>query len=74
VLYSYDLSGCHMVALNSNKYLEIAGCQVLSHEIETTLPNGEVHNDETYGVLKLNPHPKGYDWPFITVEGEALTE
>lgn len=44
------------------------------YEIETTLPKSEVHNDETYGVLKLNLHAKGYDWRFITVEGEAFTE
>jgi hypothetical protein len=44
------------------------------YEIETTLPNSEVHNDETYRVLKLNLHPKGYDLRFITVEGEAFTD
>ena len=44
------------------------------HEIETTLPNSKVRNNEAYGVLKLNLHPKGYDWRFIPVEGEAFTD
>ena len=44
------------------------------YEIETTIPNSKVHNNETYGVLKFNLHPKGYDWRFIPVEGEAFTD
>jgi hypothetical protein len=44
------------------------------YEIEVPLTNSEVHNDNTYGVLKLTLHPKSYDWPFIPVEGEALTD
>jgi len=44
------------------------------YEIETILANSEVHDDETYGVLKLTLHPEGYDWRFIPVEGEAFTD
>jgi hypothetical protein len=44
------------------------------YEVETTLPNSEVHNDETYGVLKLTLHPEGYSWRFIPVEGETFTD
>ncbi len=44
------------------------------YEIELPLSNGEVHNDYTYGVLKLTFHPKSYDWHFIPVEGEAFTD
>lgn len=44
------------------------------YEIETTLPNSEIHNDKTYGVLKLNFHPKSYDWRFVPVEGETFTD
>jgi hypothetical protein len=33
------------------------------------LANSEVHNDETYGVLKLTLHPKSYEWRFVSVEG-----
>jgi acid phosphatase type 7 len=38
------------------------------------LPNSEVHNDESYGVLKLTLHPKSYEWRFVPVEGEAFTD
>ncbi len=34
----------------------------------------EVHNDETFGVLKMTLHPDGYDWEFIPVEGETFTD
>jgi acid phosphatase type 7 len=38
------------------------------------LPNSEVHNDETYGVLKLTLNPKSYEWRFVPVEGETFTD
>jgi acid phosphatase type 7 len=38
------------------------------------IANSEVYNDETYGVLKLTPHPEGYEWRFIPVEGETFTD
>ena len=44
------------------------------YEIELPLSNGEVHNDYTYGVLKLSFHPKSYDWHFIPVERSSLQE
>jgi acid phosphatase type 7 len=37
-------------------------------------PNSEVHNDETYGVLKLTLHPEGYEWRFVPVEGETFSD
>jgi hypothetical protein len=36
------------------------------------LPNSEVHNDESYGVLKFTLSPKSYGWRFIPVEGEIF--
>ena len=44
------------------------------YDIEIPLTNSEVHNDYTYGVLKLTLHPKSYDWRFIPVEDEAFTD
>jgi acid phosphatase type 7 len=38
------------------------------------IANSEVYNDETYGVPKLTPHPEGYEWRFIPVEGETFTD
>ena len=53
----------------------VVGTDAKSHyKIETTLPNSEVQNDNTYGVLKLTLHPRSYDWRFIPVEDEAFTD
>ena len=38
------------------------------------IANSEVHNDETYGVLKLTLHPKSYEWRFVPVEGETFSD
>jgi acid phosphatase type 7 len=38
------------------------------------LPNSEVHNDETYGVLKLTLRPKGYEWRYLSAEGSEFTD
>jgi hypothetical protein len=38
------------------------------------IANSEVHNDETYGVLRLTPRPESYEWRFIPVEGETFTD
>ena len=37
-------------------------------------PNTEARNADTYGVLKLTLHPKGYDWEFIPQEGKTFTD
>ena len=36
--------------------------------------NSEVHNNETFGVLKLTLHNDGYDWEFIPVEGQSFKD
>jgi hypothetical protein len=38
------------------------------YEILDPLPDSEVHNDETFGVLKLILHPKSYEWRFLPAE------
>jgi acid phosphatase type 7 len=38
------------------------------------IANSEVHNDDTYGVLKLTLRPKSYEWRFVPVEGERFTD
>jgi hypothetical protein len=38
------------------------------------IANSEIHNDDTYGVLKLTLRPKGYDWRFVPVEGARFTD
>ena len=38
------------------------------------IANSEVHNDATYGVLKLTLHPHSYEWQFVPVEGETFSD
>jgi hypothetical protein len=44
------------------------------YPILAPIANSEVHNDDTYGVLKLTLRPKGYDWQFVPVEGQTFTD
>ena len=44
------------------------------YEITDPIANSEVHNDDTYGVLKLTLRPEGYDWRFVPVEGGRFTD
>jgi len=37
-------------------------------------PNSEVRNDDTFGVLKLTLHPKGYDWEFVPEAGKTFKD
>jgi acid phosphatase type 7 len=37
-------------------------------------PNSEVHNGDTYGILKLTLHPQGYDWQFVPESGGTFTD
>jgi hypothetical protein len=39
-----------------------------------SIPNSEVRNASTYGVLKLTLTPGHYSWQFIPVEGETFTD
>jgi hypothetical protein len=38
------------------------------------LPASEVHDNSTYGVLKLTLHASSYEWEFIPVEGSTFTD
>ncbi len=37
-------------------------------------PNSEVHNNDTWGVLKLTLYPTSYDWEFIPVAGKTFRD
>jgi Calcineurin-like phosphoesterase len=45
-----------------------------TYPILDPIANSEVHNDDTYGVLRLRLRPKGYGWRFIPVEGARFTD
>jgi hypothetical protein len=36
--------------------------------------HSEVHEADTFGVLKLTLHPDGYEWKFVPVAGEGFTD
>ncbi len=42
--------------------------------ISSTIANSQVHDDQTFGVLKLTLHPTSYDWQFIPQSGKTFTD
>jgi len=44
------------------------------NSFDSTLRNSEVRDASTYGVLKLELHPSGYDWQFVPVAGQTFTD
>jgi hypothetical protein len=40
----------------------------------TILPNSEVRNATTFGVLQLTLHPASYDWTFQPIPGSTFTD
>jgi hypothetical protein len=38
------------------------------------LPNSEVRNDRTFGVLRLTLLPRSYEWEFVPVAGRSFTD
>jgi hypothetical protein len=51
----------------------VAGTGGRSHgPLGLMLPNSEVRNFDTYGVLKLTLSPQGYTWEFIPEEGRTF--
>src|SRR5919108_727568 len=42
--------------------------------ISNIRPNSDVHQNNTYGVLKLTLHPGSYDWEFVPESGRSFTD
>jgi hypothetical protein len=40
----------------------------------TGIPNGEVRNSDTYGVLRLTLHAASYDWQFVPEAGRTFSD
>ena len=40
----------------------------------TTMPNSEVRNNTSYGVLKLTLDPGSYSWQFVPIAGQTFTD
>jgi hypothetical protein len=52
------------------EFIAGTGGAVLTKNLgERPLPNSEVRDNSTWGVLKFTLHPTSYDWEFIPVEG-----
>jgi hypothetical protein len=53
----------------------VVGTGGRSHDpLGLALPNSEVQNFDTYGVLKLTLLPQGYAWEFIPEEGKTFRD
>ncbi len=37
-------------------------------------PNSQVFNDNTFGILRLSLHPKGFDWQFVPEPGKTFVD
>jgi hypothetical protein len=44
------------------------------YAITSTVANSAVHDDSTYGVLKLTLHANSWDWAFIPASGGTFTD
>jgi hypothetical protein len=44
------------------------------YAFNTIVPNSEVRNNTTRGVLKLTLYPDRYDWKFVPVAGSSFTD
>jgi hypothetical protein len=53
----------------------VVGTGGASHyAFKTILPNSEVRNSDTFGVLQLTLLPNAYQWKFVPVEGKSFTD
>jgi hypothetical protein len=46
----------------------------LRHFRDPPLPSTQARNDDTWGVLRLELRPDGYDWRFLPVDGRRFTD
>ena len=44
------------------------------YAFDAAMPNSEVRNGSTYGVLRLTLHDGAYDWQFVPVAGATFTD
>lgn len=49
------------------------GASELGEDLED-LPNSEVRNSETFGVLKVTLYANSYAWQFIPIAGQTFTD
>jgi hypothetical protein len=44
------------------------------YQVGDILPNSQVRESNTFGVLKMTLRPTGYDWQFVPVGGRSFTD
>jgi alkaline phosphatase len=66
-----DPSG-HATSHGIREFIVGTGGAPLAGRFKTVQPNSQVRNAKTYGVLKLNLRPGGYDFSFIPVAGSSF--
>jgi hypothetical protein len=44
------------------------------YQVGDVLPNSQVRESNTFGVLKMTLRPTGYDWQFVPVAGKSFTD
>jgi hypothetical protein len=44
------------------------------HPVNTIIPNSEIRNNVTFGVLKLTLRPASYDWQFVPEAGATFRD
>jgi hypothetical protein len=44
------------------------------YKFKEPVPNSEVRDNSTYGVIKLTLKPGSYDWEFVPMDGQAFTD
>jgi hypothetical protein len=45
-----------------------------SSSLGIVLPNSEVQESGTYGVLKMTLHDASYEWEFVPIAGDRFTD
>jgi hypothetical protein len=66
-------SGSRDVARGIREFLVGTGGRGF-HPVNTILPNSEVRNNVTFGVLKMALRPAGYDWQFVPEAGASFRD
>jgi len=68
-----DPTGGHAPNRGIREFVVGTGGAPLS-EIKFVLPNSEVRNNKSWGLLKLTLHPTSYEWEFLPLAGQTFRD
>lgn len=69
-----DPSGAADPTQGIREFIVGTGGAYQGYSVDTQLPNSEIYNTTTYGVLKLTLHESSYDWQFVPIAGKTFTD